>query len=292
MEELLHGIVHHLLHHSVKLFPFLFLTYLVMGAIERAAGDKTNRLIKNAGKVGPVWGSLCGAFPQCGFSAAASYFYVGRAITLGTLISVYMSTSDEMLPILISAQVPVSTIVKIVVAKVFVGMVTGFIVEFLFGWLGRRNKMPKDFEFHNTNPHHSCSCGEDHNLVVGAFKHAFRIWVFVTIVTCAIELVVHLIGEDTLAVILSDMPVLGEITAGLVGLIPNCGASVVITQLYLDGIIGVGPMMSGLLVSAGVGLLVLFKENHHVHENILIAAILLATSVGWGVLFDLFGIVF
>ena len=289
MTEFLHELMHHLMHHSLTLLPFLFVTYLIMGAIERMAGEKTQRLIVKAGKVGPVWGSICGAFPQCGFSAAASYFYVGRAITLGTLISVYMSTSDEMLPILISERVPAATIAKIVIVKVLIGMISGFLVEFFFGWLGRKNKMPKDFVLHNST---TCSCSHNHNLFVDALKHSIRIWFFILVISIGIELIVHAIGENTLAVLFSDIPVLGQMIAGLVGLIPNCGASVVITQLYLDGIIGAGPMMSGLLVSAGVGLLVLYKENHHIHENILITAILSTISVGWGVLFQIFSITF
>ena len=131
---------------SVKLIPFLFLTYLVMGVLEHAASERSKKLIQGAGKVGPIWGGLIGAFPQCGFSAAASYFYIGRVITLGTLISIYMSTSDEMLPILISEKVAGLTIVKIMAAKVLIGMVSGFLVEIFFGWMARRKKRPLDYD--------------------------------------------------------------------------------------------------------------------------------------------------
>ncbi len=291
MAEFLTEIVHHLLHHSLKLFPFLFLTYLIMELIAHMSSSKTKKIIQNAGKVGPIWGSICGAFPQCGFSAAASYFYVGRVITLGTLISIYMSTSDEMLPILISERVPVRTIVWIVVTKVLIGMVSGFLIELLFGWLRKKDKVSVDLTFQDNITCESC-CDQQHGIVVSAFKHALRVWIFVTIVTFAIEIIVEAIGADTMAAMFSDTPVAAEMIAGLVGLVPNCGASVVITQLYLEGIIGTGPMLSGLLVSAGVGLLVLFKENHNLRENILITAILYATSVMWGVLFQAFGIVF
>lgn len=285
---MLHVLIHSFFD-SVKLLPFLFITYLVMELIQRATGENTHKAIQNAGKIGPIWGSLCGAFPQCGFSAAASYFYVGRVITLGTLISIYMSTSDEMLPILISEQVPGIVILKIVFTKVVIGMISGFVIEFFFGWLGRRNKMPKDFVLHNST---SCSCQHGHGIISGALSHSIQVWFFVVLVSMGIGLAIHFIGEDTISLIFSDIPVLGEVIAGIVGLIPNCGASVVITQLYLDGIIGIGPMMSGLLVSAGVGLLVLFKENHHLKENVLIVAILYFVSIGWGVLFDIFGIAF
>lgn len=271
---------------SLKLIPFLFATYLVMGILEHAASDRPKQWIKNAGRFGPVWGSLLGAFPQCGFSAAASYFYIGRVLTLGTLISIYMSTSDEMLPILISAQVPVSVMLKILGTKMLIGMISGFLVELLFGRMAKRNKTPRDFDHESE----CCSCGG--SVFADALRHTLKVFFFVLIISLAIGAAIYLVGEETLTGLFSDIPVLGEAVAGLVGLIPNCAASVVITQLYLDGIIGAGPMMSGLLVSAGVGLLVLCKENHHPYENLTIAAILYVVSVGWGVLIELLGVSF
>lgn len=274
------------LHDSLRLIPFLFVTYLVMGILEHATSDKAHKLIKKAGTFGPIWGSLIGAVPQCGFSAAASYFYVGRVLTLGTLISIYMSTSDEMLPILISEHVPGAVIIRILAAKVIIGMVSGFLIELLFGWMARRKKVPKEFEMNDI--HHHCGGG----VVADAVVHALKVFVFVLLISLAIGTAIYFVGEDNLSLIFSDIPVLGEAVAGLVGLIPNCAASVVITQLYLDGIIGAGPMISGLLVSAGVGLLVLFKENRHMHENIIIVGLLYAASVAWGVAIEILGITF
>jgi hypothetical protein len=273
---------------GIRLIPFLFLTYLAMGVLEKAAGSKAQEAIRDAGKVGPLWGGILGAFPQCGFSAAASNFYVGRMITLGTLISIYLSTSDEMLPIFISEHVAISTIVKILGAKVLIGMVTGFAVELFFGWLARKNKKPVDF---NLEAHFcGCSCGS--GVFVSAVIHTLKVFVFIFIVSFAINYIIGIIGEEALYLLFSDVPVLGELIASLVGLIPNCAASVVVTQLYLDGIIGSGPMMSGLLASAGIGLLVLFKENHNFKENISIVAILYTVSVIWGVIIEALGISF
>ncbi|MDD4377017.1 MAG: arsenic efflux protein [Eubacteriales bacterium] len=273
---------------GIRLIPFLFLTYLAMGVLEKAAGSKAQEAIRDAGKVGPLWGGILGAFPQCGFSAAASNFYVGRMITLGTLISIYLSTSDEMLPIFISEHVAISTIVKILGAKVLIGMVTGFAVELFFGWLSRKNKKPVDF---NLEAHFcGCSCGS--GVFVSAVIHTLKVFVFIFIVSFAINYIIGIIGEEALYLLFSDVPVLGELIASLVGLIPNCAASVVVTQLYLDGIIGSGPMMSGLLASAGIGLLVLFKENHNFKENISIVAILYTVSVIWGVIIEALGISF
>lgn len=272
---------------SLRLIPFLFVTYFAMGILEHATSDKAHQLIKKAGRFGPIWGSIVGAVPQCGLSAAASYFYVGRVLTLGTLISIYMSTSDEMLPILISEKVAGSVIVKILLVKIFIGMVSGFLIELLFGWMARRKKVPKEFELNEIHGH---CCGG--SVLVEAVRHTLKVFIFVLLVSVAIGTAIFVIGEDTLAVLVADIPVLGEAVAALIGLIPNCAASVVITQLYLDGIIGAGPMMSGLLVSAGVGLLVLFKENRHMHENVIIVALLYAASVAWGVAIEVLGITF
>ena len=269
---------------SLKLLPFLFLTYLVMGILERAASDKSKKLIKGAGRVGPVWGGLLGAIPQCGFSTVASNFYVGRLITIGTLISIYLSTSDEMLPIMISENVEISVICKILACKVVIGMTTGFFVDFALGWLVKKRKARTVEEVT------TCNCAG--SILASAIGHTLKVFVFIFIFTLAINGLIYLVGEHALEAVLSDIPVLGEILAGLVGLIPNCSASVAITQLYLDGIIGAGAMMSGLLVGAGVGLLVLFKENHHTKENLLIVGVLYAAGVAWGIIIDILGITF
>lgn len=272
---------------SFKLLPFLFMTCLIIDLIQRAAGEKTNRLIQKGGKVGPLWGSLCGAFPQCGFSAAASYFYAKRVITVGTLISIYMSTSDEMLPVMVSEKVRPSMIGGIILTKIVIGAVSGFAMEIFLRRLGKKHRISgiQVSDQLNDTEHH-------HGLIADAALHSFRIWILIVLVSAGTGYVVYFIGRNNFSMIFSDIPVLGELAAGLVGFIPNCGASVVITQLYLNGIIGTGPMMSGLLVSAGVGLLVLFKENHDLRENFLIAAVLYFMSAAWGVLFDISGVNF
>lgn len=269
---------------SLKLLPFLFLTYLVMGILERAASDKSKKLIKDAGRVGPVWGGILGVIPQCGFSTVASNFYVGRLITIGTLISIYLSTSDEMLPIMISENVEASVILKILATKVVIGMLSGFFVDFALGWLVKKRKAKKVEEIE------TCNCAG--SILMSAIGHTIKVFVFIFIFSLAINGLIYLVGEHALETVLSDIPVLGEILAGLVGLIPNCSASVAITQLYLDGIIGPGAMMSGLLVGAGVGLLVLVKENRHPKENMLIIASLYGIGVAWGIIIDILGITF
>lgn len=285
MEFFIEGL-HEAIHDSVSLLPFLFLTYVAMGLLEKATNNKAERIITNAGNFGPLLGGLIGAFPQCGFSAAASNFYVGRVITLGTLISIYLSTSDEMLPILISEHVDASLIIKIIGTKVIVGIISGILVEIFLGRLSRKHKIPVD----HTGEHICCHCHGHHGVIIEAFRHTIKVFVFIFLVSAVINIIIEMIGHKNMYMLFSNLPVVGEMIAALVGLIPNCAASVVITQLYLDGVIGAGPMMSGLLVSAGIGLLVLFEENHNIKENITIVGILYVLGVAWGVIIDAMGI--
>lgn len=284
---MLHIIEHSLLD-SIKLLPFLFLTYLLMELLEHKTGGKARERIKNAGKVGPLWGGLLGVMPQCGFSAAASSLYAGRVITVGTLMAIYLSTSDEMLPILISESVPAVTIIKILVTKVVIACVSGFIVEAVY--VGFFHKKEKEMDIHVVCEEEHCSC-ED-GVLKSAVKHTLKIFFYILLITVILNLIIHGIGEDTLAGIFTSIPVVGQLAAALVGLIPNCASSVVITELYLGGIISAGAMMSGLLVNAGVGVLILFRLNRDVKQNAGIIAALYGLGVFWGIFLDLFGIVF
>lgn len=286
-----HMIEHTLLHSiedSVKLLPFLFLTYLLMEVMEHHTGDKMQQRIRTAGAFGPVWGGLLGIVPQCGFSAAASSLYAGKVITVGTLLAIYLSTSDEMLPILISQAVPAATIIRILVTKVLIAIVSGLVVEFVYvKLLGRKEK---DMDIHVVCEEEHCHC-ED-GVFVSALKHTLRIFVYIFLISLVLNGAIEWIGEDTLAGAFSAIPVVGELAAALVGLIPNCASSVVITELYLDGIIGAGAMMSGLLVNAGVGVLVLFRLNRDVKQNAGIIGALYGLGVFWGVIIELLGFAF
>ncbi len=288
MIHILEHTLSHTIEDSVKLLPFLFLTYLFMELLEHTTGGKVQNKIKNAGKVGPLWGGLLGIMPQCGFSAAASSLYAGRVITVGTLLAVFLSTSDEMLPIFISEAVAPATIVKILAAKVCIAIISGFLAELVY--VNVFKKKEKDMDIHVVCEEEHCSC-ED-GVLKSALKHTLKIFVYILLITFMLTFVIELIGEDHLAVVFQNIPVVGEMIAALVGLIPNCASSVVITELYLSGIIGAGAMMSGLLVNAGVGLLVLFRLNRNWKQNAGIMAALYGFGVVWGVIIELLGIVF
>lgn len=273
---------------SVKLLPFLFLTYLCMELLEHRAGDRLLEKISAVDKAGPFVGAVFGIVPQCGFSAAASSLFAGRVITVGTLLAIYLSTSDEMLPILLSSAVPVTTILKLLGVKMLIAMLSGFLIEVCLHKVLHRAE--DDMDIHAVCEEEHCHC-ED-GVFVSACKHTLRIFVYIIIISLVLNALIHFVGEDTLASVFSNQPLLGQMIAALVGLIPNCASSVVITSLYVDGMIGAGMMMAGLLANAGVGLLVLFRLNRNSRQNLMIVCLLYVLAVIWGLLISLLGIQF
>lgn len=268
---------------AVKLLPFLFLTYLAMEYIEHKMGKKTKTMVEKSGHFGPVFGAFFGAFPQCGFSTAASNLYAGKIITLGTLIAIFLSTSDEMLPILISEQVGIVIIFKLLSLKMLIGMIAGFLIDLFLRAASQMDHM----NIGHMCEHEHCRCGD--GIFQSALRHTIHIFLFILLITFVLNLAIGIMGEDFFADLILNRPVVGHLVAGLVGLIPNCASSVVITQLYLEGGMGLGVMMAGLLVGSGVGLFVLFRVNDNAKENVKITLLLYTIGVTAGVLLDLFG---
>lgn len=273
---------------SIKILPFLFFTYLLMEFLEHNTGNKARERIRHAGQFGPLWGGLLGIVPQCGFSTAASSLYAGRVITVGTLLAVFLSTSDEMLPIMISEAVPLPVMAKILAAKAVIAIISGMAVEFFYVKLLKRRE--EEMDIHVVCEEEHCRC-ED-GILKSAVKHTVKILFYIFLISLVLNLVIGIIGSDTLESLFVGVPVVGELVAALVGLVPNCASSVVITQLYLDGIIGAGEMMSGLLVNAGVGILVLLRLNRDRKQNAGIIAALYGIGVFWGVVIEWIGITF
>ena len=284
----------------IKLLPFLFITYLIMEYIEHKMGNKTKKAIKKSGKWGPIIGSVLGIFPQCGFSVSATNLYAGRVITLGTLIAVYLSTSDEMLPIFISEAVSPIIILKILGIKLIIGMIAGTIIDLLTHIMYKtKNTIKKDNkniieeseenEIGHMCEEDHCHCNES-GILKSAVHHTLSILLFIIIITFIINIAVHFVGEETIASWILNKPVIGPVIASIIGLIPNCAASVIITNMYLENVISLGSMISGLLTGAGVGLAVLFKTNNKIKENIGIVVLLYAIGVISGIIIDLIGI--
>lgn len=269
---------------SVKLLPFLFLTYLAMEYLEHKAGQKMQETIRSAGIGGPAIGGVLGIFPQCGFSTVASNLYAGRIITTGTLLAIFLSTSDEMLPIMISESVNMSVILKILAVKVVVALAAGFAVDFLC----RRKQRKMQIE-HLCEQHH-CHC--ENGIWKSAVHHTVEIFLYIMVISLALNLLIGWIGEDVLGSLFLNRPVVGELVAALLGMIPNCASSVAITQLYLNGVLSAGAMIAGLLSGSGVGLLVLFRVNDDHRENCRILGLLYGIGVAGGIAVNWLGIVF
>ena len=250
---------------SIKLLPFLFITYLIMEYIEHKTSNKVKQVIQKSGKFGPLLGGIVGIVPQCGFSVSATNLYSARVITLGTLISVYLTTSDEMLPILISETMPASTILTILGIKLVIGVLAGFIIDFVARKL---HKEKEETKIEEICEHEHCHC--EKNIALSALKHTLNIFLFIFIITLVINGIIEIIGQENLANIVSKNIILGPIVAGIIGLIPNCASSVVLTELFVENVISMPILISGLCVNAGVGLLVLFKTNENKKENLKI----------------------
>lgn len=373
MDLLLH-FMEHALEDTLALVPFLFVTYIALEALEHAAGNSANAVVRRAGAAGPVAGALLGIVPQCGFSAMAATLYAGRVVTLGTLAAVFLSTSDEMLPMLVAERVDAGLLFRVLGLKVLAALITGVLADLAIRALRknarvhaflrrtvlsvRRDGVEADVvdqmaEGGETAEHicrlceqDHCGCGHEHvhvhghgeehgcdrddghghahdhaddhghdhadghghdhdhahahghgrgrfgtvgSIVKSAVSHTVQVSLFIFLVTFALVLVLETVGEDALAAFLSGNQLLAVFASALVGLVPNCSASVVITQLYLEGVLGFAPLMAGLLTSAGVGYLVLFRTNRHPRENAVIVAGLFLVACVWGLVFAAFG---
>ena len=268
---------------SIKLVPFLFVTYLIMEYLEHKTSDKSKKQIKKSGKWGPVIGGLLGAFPQCGFSVSATNLYVGRIVSLGTLIAVYLSTSDEMIPVFLSESVPLNVILKLLGIKILISIIAGTLIDLIY----KKTRGEYKQEIAEICDHEHCHCEE--GIIKSALRHTASITVFIFIISFILDGLISIVGGENISNIVLNKPVLGPVIASLVGLIPNCAASVIIAELYIGGMIGSGTMVAGLLVSAGVGLLVLFKMNNNIKENLKIVGILYLIGVIFGIVLELIG---
>ena len=267
---------------SLKILPFLFITYLAMEYLEHKTSEKSKAFIKKSGKFGPIFGGLLGAIPQCGFSVSATNLYAGRVITLGTLISIYLSTSDEMLPILISNGTKISFILEILLIKIVIGMLAGIIIDFVYR---KSNKKEEEEHIHSLCEHDHCHCEE--GIIKSSIKHTAQIFLFILIISIVLNIVLLIIGKDNLSNLILNKPIIGPILAGIIGLIPNCASSVILTELFTNGVMGVGTLIGGLLVNSGLGGIVLFKVNKNIKENVKIITILYIIGVISGIIIEI-----
>ena len=271
---------------SVKLLPFLFVTYIIMEYLEHKTSNKVKSAIQKSGKFGPLIGGLLGTIPQCGFSVAATNLYATRIINIGTLLAVYLATSDEMIPIMISEGIPIITIIKILGIKLIIAVIVGFLIDLII----QTRKNTEEEKIVDLCEKEHCDC--EHGILKSALKHTVNIFVFIVIIIFIINMIVYFIGEENIANFLHANPVLAPVLASLIGLLPNCASSVILTQLYVQNVIPVSTMIAGLLVGAGVGLAVLFKMNKKLKENIEIVVLLVVIGTLSGIILQMLGINF
>ena len=294
---------------TLRLVPFLFATYLAMEALEHVSEDRMHQMIARSGAAGPLVGAALGAVPQCGFSAMAATLFSGRVITLGTLVAVILSTSDEMVPVLIAHQAPAGQLLAIVGAKAAVGFAAGIAIDLAVRVLGRAGD--GRFHIHELCERERCHCDDDDDddgvdgghgghghggtlwhIVRSALHHTVQVTAFIFVLGFVFGLVIELVGHENLVAVLGAHPVRATFLAAFVGLIPNCGASVAIADLFMEGVLASGPMMSGLLASGGVGLLVLFRTNADLRQNLAVTALVYVVSVLMGLAVASLGIIF
>lgn len=269
---------------SLKLIPFLLVAFLIIELLEHKLNNKTKNILTKSKKIGPIIGSLLGVIPQCGFSVMATNLYITRIITLGTLISIYLSTSDEMLIIMISEKVEISLILKILLIKIFFGIVYGLIIDKIIN----KKKKDKETNYELCDEEH-CDC--NHSILLSAIKHTLHITLFIFIITLIINTIFTLLGDNYLSKILLNNSILSPFITSLIGLIPNCAASVILTELYLNSNISLGALIGGLLTSSGSSLLVLIKNNKNQKENLSIILLLYALGILSGIIIELISLI-
>lgn len=272
---------------TIKLIPFLFITYLIMEYIENKTSDKIREKIKKSGRFGPLIGGAVGILPQCGFSASATNLYSSRLISIGTLIAVYLSTSDEMIPIFISEAIPIELIVKILGIKLFLGVFWGFLIDFLYKkFIKRKDQKEYNMDTEICEEEH-CHCHEQ-GILKASLIHTMNITIYIFAITLIINGIIGIIGEENIEIFIKNNLFLGPVISSLIGLIPNCAASVIITNLYIENVINMSSLIAGLLTGAGVGLLVLFKTNKKEwKENLFIVGLMYAIGVSSGLILQL-----
>ena len=255
--------------------PFCF--YLLIEYIEHRHGERIEALLAGSGRWGAVPGAVLGCVPQCGFSAIASNFYASRVITLGTLMAVYLATSDEAIPLLVSMPTYWDKLAVLMVIKVVYAIVVGFVLDFVL-----RGVLPKGLRGGYTGHADEVDCNEK-PIWQAALRHTLEIFVFIFAFSLVFGMIVEGVGEDVFAEMLGGMGFFQPVVAALVGLIPNCAASVLLTQLYVEGALRFSSLVAGLCTGAGVGLAVLWRANPSWKQNLFITGLTWAAGAFVGV---------
>lgn len=282
MESITHIIIHtieHTLEHTLSMLPFLFVAFLVMETLEHYSGNLIERSLIRASKAGPLIGALLGCFPQCGFSVIASNLYSGGVITLGTLLAVFLSTSDEAILILLAHPESTGNILPLLATKVVIAVIAGYLVNFFFS-----KHIVSEKHIEELCEDSCCGCNEENGILRPAITHTLQLFAFIFAFTAILDLLIDLAGLETVATVLLEGSILQPFLAALIGFIPNCVPSVILTELYLSGTLSFASIIAGLCTNAGMGLIVLFRVNKNMWENLKIMGLLYAAAVVAGVI--------
>ena len=270
---------------TLLMIPFLFGVYMLIEYMEHASSNKIEKVFKKMGPFGPLGGAVAGSIPQCGISAAAANLYSGKVISIGTIISVFVATSDEAIPMMIANPGKISVLWKLIVIKIAVAVAAGIIVDIIYKLCVKNKSVNEEDHFHELCE--NCGC-EEHGILYSALKHTVNIALFVFLITLVLNAAISFVGEDIIAGLMMSDNFFQPFISALVGFIPNCASSVIITQLYLeDGILSFGSTIAGLCTTTGLGLIVLFKTNKkHIKQNLLICGILYVVAVITGIVIN------
>lgn len=263
---------------GIKLIPFLWIAFFLIELLEHKYNKKSKKIIEKSGRFGPLLGGILGCFPQCGFSVLATNLYVTRIISLGTLISIYLSTSDEMLPILLAQQADIHIILSLLGTKLIIGIFWGFLIDMLF----QKKKNKTDYHLCKEE---DCHC--EKSLLTSSIKHTLHTLIFILVASFLLNIVMDYSGEKYLKQIFHKNNLFSPFLASLIGLIPNCGSSIILTELYLNKILSFSSIISGLLTGSGVAILVLFRSNKDLKENFKILFLVYSIGVISGLLIEL-----
>ena len=275
---ILHALEHALLD-TVRMVPFLLAAFLILEAVEHYSNQYMNRVLGKVGKAGPVVGALFGCVPQCGFSVAAANLYSGGVITLGTLLAVFLSTSDEAVLILLGHPGSGRVIGQLLLGKVLIGILFGYLTDLVL----RKKKEEKHIE----ELCRGCGCSDHGGIVKPALRHTIRLTVYILVFTFVLTLLLEWIGAEVLTAVLGKDAWFQPLVTAFLGLIPNCASSILITELYLAGGLSFASAMAGLCAGAGVGMAVLFRANHPMKENFAILGLLYGASAATGLLLEI-----
>lgn len=278
-------LIWHSLKDMILVVPFLFLTYLVMEYLEHRSSDAAQKMLGHSGRFGSLIGSALGLLPQCGFSSAAAGLYSARVISLGTLVSVFLATSDEMIPIFISRGGNLTQMLKILAVKFIIALIAGIIIDTILRAIYKKRGIKPEAKIEELCKRENCHCHSD--ILKSALHHTAKIGLFIFIFTFILNFIVYFVGENNIALLVLDIPVLSNVLAAVVGLIPNCASSIIISELFIEGVIPAGALLSGLLANSGVALAVLFRTNRPKKDNWLITLLLFAIAVVVGIVVDL-----